>query len=216
MKKSILSILLLSLISVLIVSFKSDKLFGISLPSESNNQEQQKSNLLSAEDRPNILIIITDQQRNDDMSCAGNIYVKTPSIDALAARGVRFTNSYCTSPLCVPSRASLATSRMPYEVMKEAATFRHIPTNMPSLGPLLREAGYRTAWSGKWHVRAAYPKKEENGGDLPGFEVLANKLLPSEALGKPERSISVESYRSYLIPPMKIRDFTFTSLSDAV
>lgn len=161
-----------------------------------------------AQEKPNILIIITDQQRNDDMSCAGNPWVKTPSIDAIAERGVRFTNSYCVSPLSVPSRASLATSRMPYEVMtQEEVKFKHIPDGMTSTGLLFREAGYRTAWSGKWHVRSVYPKKENDGGDLPGFEVLDNKLLPAEALGVPELKL----------PPKEVsKEYNFDSgIADA-
>lgn len=133
--------------------------------------------------KPNILVIMTDQQRIDDMSCAGNQWIKTPALDALAARGTRFTHSYCVSPLCVPSRASLATSRMPYEVMKDENRFTHIPEHMPSTGPLFREAGYRTAWTGKWHVRTTFPKPEAEGGDLPGFEILKSAALPAEARG---------------------------------
>ncbi|MCF6332723.1 MAG: sulfatase-like hydrolase/transferase [Draconibacterium sp.] len=148
-------------------------------------------NALFSQTKPNILVIITDQQRIDDMSCAGNKWVKTPALDALASRGTRFTNSYCVSPLCVPSRASLATSRMPYEVMNKKGPFRHIPDEITSAGPLFREAGYRTAWSGKWHVRSSFPKTEAQGGDLPGFEVLQNKLLPAEVFGKPEPKLPV-------------------------
>ena len=133
--------------------------------------------------RPNILVIITDQQRIDDMSCTGNSWVKTPAVDSLAARGTRFTRSYCVNPLCVPSRASLATSRMPYEVSGSEEHIDGLPKGMASTGPLFRQAGYRTAWTGKWHVRSTYPKPESEGGDLPGFEVLTNAALPVEAIG---------------------------------
>lgn len=55
-------------------------------------------------DRPNVVVILTDQQTADAMSCAGNPDVATPAMDALAATGVRFTRAYCTQPLCTPSR----------------------------------------------------------------------------------------------------------------
>ena len=55
--------------------------------------------------QPNILFIITDQQYIEAMSAAGNPHLKTPAMDSLAARGMRFTKSYCTYPVCTPSRA---------------------------------------------------------------------------------------------------------------
>jgi arylsulfatase A-like enzyme len=132
--------------------------------------------------RPNLLFICTDQQRIDDMSCAGNPYVKTPAIDSLAARGTRFTRSYCAFPLCSPSRASHVTSRMPYEVGVNTNSIR-LPESVPSLGTLFKEAGYRTAWSGKWHLPETYPTKP---GEIPGFEILfgvkdAGAQAPSKA-----------------------------------
>ena len=134
--------------------------------------------------KPNLLVILTDQQRIDDMSCAGNPWVKTPAVDSLAARGTRFTRSYCANPLCVPSRASLATSRMPYELCKESEEhIKGIPKGIVSTGPLFRKAGYQTVWTGKWHMRTTYPKPESEGGDLPGFEVLTNASLPVNAIG---------------------------------
>lgn len=66
--------------------------------------------------RPNLLFLITDQQTAGALSCEGNPYVKTPNLDRLAARGMRFEKSYCTYPLCCPSRGSLFTSRMPHEL----------------------------------------------------------------------------------------------------
>ena len=56
-------------------------------------------------DRPNIILIITDQQRQDMMGCAGNKYVNTPNIDQIAKNGLRFQNAYCSNPVCFPSRS---------------------------------------------------------------------------------------------------------------
>jgi len=58
-------------------------------------------------------IVFTDQQSASMMSCAGNSYVNTPAMDGLAASGMRFERAYCTNPVCVPSRFSLMTGRMP-------------------------------------------------------------------------------------------------------
>ena len=128
--------------------------------------------------KPNFLVIMTDQLRIDAMSCAGNQWVKTPSLDELASRGVRFCQSYCASPLCTPSRFSLATSRMATDVK-----YNKIPANMPTTGVLFRAAGFRTAWTGKWHVRSRFPASESEGGDLPGFEVLKNAAIPDATAG---------------------------------
>jgi len=69
----------------------------------------------SSEQSPNILLIITDQQFAEAMSCAGNPHVQTPAIDGLAARGMRFTESYSTSPVCAPSRGSILTGLFPHQ-----------------------------------------------------------------------------------------------------
>lgn len=66
--------------------------------------------------RPNIVYIMTDQQSANAMSCAGNKDVRTPNMDRLAARGVRFDNVYCALPLSGPSRASMFTGYMPAEI----------------------------------------------------------------------------------------------------
>src|SRR6476620_1576970 len=63
--------------------------------------------------RPNILFIMTDQQHAGMLSCTGNPYLKTPALDSLAAAGTRFELAYVTNPVCVPSRFSLQTGRMP-------------------------------------------------------------------------------------------------------
>jgi len=66
--------------------------------------------------RPNILWIMTDQQVADGMGCTGNPDLETPAMDSLAANGIRFERAYCTNPICVPSRASMMTGRMPHEI----------------------------------------------------------------------------------------------------
>ena len=57
--------------------------------------------------RPNFLLIITDQQRADHLGCAGHPVLKTPNIDQIAARGMRFDRFYVATPVCMPNRASL-------------------------------------------------------------------------------------------------------------
>ena len=126
----------------------------------------------SKTNKPNILFIMTDQQTVSALGCAGNPYVKTPNLDRLAARGMRFTQSYVSFPLCSPSRASLFSSRMPHELgiygNNNAAELRK--KGVPTLGELFHAAGYETAYAGKWHAFDAFPAY--GGGVVPGFTVL--------------------------------------------
>ena len=102
-------------------------------------------------DRPNLLLILTDQQTHTAMSCAGNPWLKTPVMDSLAANGVRFTQTICPYPVCSPSRASLFTGRMPHETGVRV-NGRAISPEIPTMGEIFRNAGYRTVYGGKWHL----------------------------------------------------------------
>ncbi len=124
--------------------------------------------------KPNILFLITDQQTISALSCAGNPDLKTPNLDKLAARGVRFTKSYVAHPLCVPSRGSLFSSRMPHELGIYGNTLdAELSTKgVPTMGELFQAAGYETAYAGKWHVHSAFPAYEKKKNKIPGFTVL--------------------------------------------
>ncbi|MCT8974642.1 sulfatase family protein [Microbaculum marinisediminis] len=102
--------------------------------------------------RPNILLFITDQHRADHLGCYGNGIVRTPNIDALAARGKRYERFYVANPVCMPNRASLMTGRMP--------SGHGVYSNGTPLGEgsrtfvqRLREEGYHTALIGKSHLQ---------------------------------------------------------------
>lgn len=101
--------------------------------------------------QPNFVFIITDQHRADWLGCAGHPVVKTPNIDALAARGTRFTDCFVASPVCMPNRASLMTGRMP-----SVHGLRHngcvLPKRAHTFVDVLAAAGYHTASIGKSHL----------------------------------------------------------------
>lgn len=115
----------------------------------------QATRSASSSQRPNILFIMTDQQHAGMLSCAGNPHLRTPAMDALAAAGTRFELAYATNPVCVPSRFSLQTGRMP-SVIGMRSNEGKLPVPEPicaeSLGPLLRKAGYKCAYGGKDHT----------------------------------------------------------------
>lgn len=96
----------------------------------------------------NLLLIMADEHRRDAMGCAGHPVVQTPHLDALAARGTRYTSAYCMSPLCVPSRASFATGRYVHEVgcWDNASPYRGNPD---SWGCLLQAGGVEVTTIGK-------------------------------------------------------------------
>jgi arylsulfatase A-like enzyme len=103
--------------------------------------------------RPNILFILTDDQRFDSLGCAGNPLIKTPNLDALAAGGVRFTNHFVTTAICNVSRASIFTGQ--YERRHGIVDFKTplTPEQWARTFPaLLRQAGYRTGFTGKFGV----------------------------------------------------------------
>jgi len=101
-----------------------------------------------SQSQPNILLIFSDQHRHDALGCAGNTTVQTPNIDKLAAQGTRFTNVWCQSPFCQPSRTSFITGLYPHQT-----GFRDLGSlnNPPTLMKKLQSVGYETATVGKLH-----------------------------------------------------------------
>jgi arylsulfatase A-like enzyme len=109
----------------------------------------------AAIERPNFLLIMTDQQTHNAMSCAANPWLKTPAMDSLAARGTRFSAAYCTYPVCSPSRGSIFTGRMPHETGVRV-NGKAIVEGVPTLGEIFRAAGYETVYGGKWHLPRSF------------------------------------------------------------
>ncbi|MEM9752435.1 MAG: sulfatase-like hydrolase/transferase [Planctomycetota bacterium] len=105
---------------------------------------------MSITDRPNVLLIYTDQWRGDALGCAGHPDVQTPHLDALAARGVRFAKHFVQNPVCMPSRVSMLSGRYPSNlgILQMAVP---VPEDLPCVQHLMRRAGYTTANLGKLH-----------------------------------------------------------------
>lgn len=154
--------------------------------------------------RPNVLVLMVDQQRADSLGCYGGFgaqVCRTPRLDRLAGQGIRYERAYTASPLCSPARASLLTGLWPthhgmlFNSLGRPGDFRQrgrLPDDMPSLGRLFRDPGYHTSYFGKWHVGA-----EEDIRRL-GFD----EGPPSTERGAPE----VPSPRDYpLIDPVRRR-----------
>src|SRR4051794_33037203 len=104
--------------------------------------------------RPNILLMMADDMGWGDPSCYGNPQVRTPSLDRIAAEGARLTQFYAASAVCTPTRISVLTGKYPLR-FDVRAIFRDTGEFLPTcntLPKLLRQAGYRTAHAGKWHL----------------------------------------------------------------
>jgi arylsulfatase A-like enzyme len=112
--------------------------------------------LFAQKEKPNVVIIYADDLGYGDLSCYGAPKIKTPNIDKLAASGIRFTNSHCTASTCTPSRYSLITGEYAWRkkgtgiLPGDAALI--IPTDKKNLAGVFKEAGYKTAMVGKWHL----------------------------------------------------------------
>ncbi len=106
---------------------------------------------LSAAERPNILIVFTDDQGYADLACYGNKKNKTPRMDKLAREGTRFTSFYAQS-VCGPSRSALLTGRYPFRSKGWG-----MPASEITFAELIRKTGYQTACIGKWDVSNRKP-----------------------------------------------------------
>ena len=125
--------------------------------------------------RPNVLFILADDMGAWAMGCVGNPEIRTPHLDALAARGIRFANFFCASPVCSPARASILTGRIPsahgvHDWLARGNTDHpglenwngakpHPPVQyldgMTAYTDVLAGAGYRCDLDGKWHLGAS-------------------------------------------------------------
>src|SRR3954470_1742472 len=103
---------------------------------------------------PNIVFIMTDQHVAEALSCRmGDRWLKTPALDSLAARGTFFARAYTPNPLCMPARNSIFTGRYPHETGVTDNTKATLDAKeFVNLGTFFRQAGYQTAYFGKWHL----------------------------------------------------------------
>ena len=124
--------------------------------------------------RPNILIVLCDDLGYGDLSCYGHPHIKTSNLDKLAAEGMRLTDCYAAAPVCSPARAGMLTGRTPYR----CGIYDWIPANSPmhlkkeekTVASLLRDNGYATCHSGKWHCNGKFNSPEQPQPDDHGFE----------------------------------------------
>ncbi|MGQ8336136.1 sulfatase [Sunxiuqinia sp. A32] len=149
-----------------------------------NKTQNTKQNIKQEDNRPNIVFILADDMGWNGPGCYGNVHIPTPSIDRLAENGVRFTEAY-TSLECMPTRAEFLsgqysartgitqvhTTRVyPNAPLLTPNPVKKLPVNNYTVANMLKDAGYATAISGKWHVGNStdIEKKEFYGFDFVG------------------------------------------------
>ncbi|MDG1924966.1 MAG: sulfatase-like hydrolase/transferase, partial [Pseudomonadales bacterium] len=112
---------------------------------------------MNAKPPPNVLLVITDQQRATDTGFMGNPILKTPHLDALASRSMVFDNAWVSNPVCMPNRSTLMTGRMP---SAHGVIFndRSLEPSVNTFVRGFRKSGYRTALIGKSHLQHGVSK----------------------------------------------------------
>jgi len=106
-----------------------------------------------SDERPNIVVVLVDDLRWDEIGCAGHPFARTPNIDRIASEGVRFRNAFCTTPLCSPVRACLLTGlHTHHHGILDNINRNEQSHRLKTFPQVLQRNGYNTAYVGKWHM----------------------------------------------------------------
>lgn len=117
------------------------------------------SDVLAAQLRPNVILIMADDLGYNDLSCYGSPTMKTPVLDKMASEGIRLTSFYAGATVCTPSRMALLSGSYPTRLGWEGGVLGYgmkgytgLPLDVVTIAEAFRDGGYRTAISGKWHL----------------------------------------------------------------
>ncbi len=189
-------------------------------------------------ERPNVILVVVDDQRWDEFGAGGHPYLETPNIDRLAREGIQFTKAYTVSPLCSPNRASILTG----QYISRHGIIDNLARNEASrrlnlFAKDLQEVGYRTAHVGKWHMgndasprpgydywvsyagqgRSINPKLYENGNPPKVVKGYMTDVLTDRALDflrdKDERPFFLYIGHKAIHPEVKQHDDSSVDLS---
>ncbi len=175
---------------------------------------------------PNILFILSDDQRWDTLGVYGNRSIKTPNIDSLANRGALFTNGFVAAPLCCPSRATFLTGLYPHQtgILTNGRGQTTIPKGVKTVAEYLNQAGYITGFVGKAHLDGGpyawgfqeAPVYLPGGGSRHENPMLVVKGSPQSLPGRVRQNSDLEDeYYSSPGEPQKVEGLITPIFADA-
>lgn len=153
---------------------------------------------LFAEDQPNIIVILNDDQGYQDLGCYGSPDIKTPHIDQMASQGMRFTEFYVASPVCSASRAALLTGCYPNRVGVPGVFFPNrghsgLNPEHVTMAEVLKTVGYRTKAVGKWHLGDEPEFLPTNQGFDSYYGIpYSNDMFPAKSMAYAEDCLYLE------------------------
>ena len=142
---------------------------------------------LTGAEKPNVIVMMTDDQRHDFMSCAGHPFIKTPNMDRIATEGYRYTNMFVTNSLCAPSRATLMTGQYSHANGVRDNMGTKLNPDSPWMPDELRKLGYEVAFCGKSHVPGHF--RDKTWDYYFGFQGQGNYFKPVIAESGPDGKI---------------------------
>ncbi len=172
---------------------------------------------LGAAERPNLVLVVSDDLGYGDLACYGAKDVQTPQLDRFASEGLRFTACYAAHANCSPSRTALMTGRTPTQVgvrnwIPEESPV-HLPRTEITIATLLRNAGYTTCLSGKWHLNGAFNQASQPQPNDHGFDhwfatqnnAHPNHRNPVNFVRNGTEAGSLEGYAAHLVADEAVR-----------